>query len=704
MPVRTRMVASCTCLVLAGALLGAVAPSAAEPIGPSPLMGAAEAMAQARLTGESVVASALTDEHTLVTADPESGLMTAHLSAGIARVEDGSGGWREPSATLARGGDGLWRPEAAAVDLAVSGGGDGAVATLADGSAQVGFDWPTDLPAPSVEGEVATYSDVAPGVDLVVRAAVDGVETFVVVKTAEAAQDPLVQSVPVTATAEGLEATTQDNGDITFADAAGEDRFVLPKAYAWDSAGQPADAGTSELIEPAEGSAVVPLDAEVATTGADTTATLSPATEMLQDPDTVFPVVIDPSLSLDETHALRVTQTFHKYDSDIGSTAKLGYNGWTSPYYKSRMFYQFKWPLNDDDSIVRPAQIAGATFKYKQTYSPQSSCSDNDFGPAVRVQPSTVISGDVSWSDQPSLHSGSLYSSNDYAVGQNCGSYLQKWNVTSMLQKERTDYSTRTTVTLRISSADETDRNGWREYANTSSSPDLVLDYEPEPPAPTSFSIVDAVETDPTIVTNQADPALKVKVSLAGSYECRTTTACMKAELTLLKHGEGTSLDVVQAAGLSTQSVPASGDVRIPVTGLSDGDYIARVRGYNLDTGLYSTTHTDFAFQVDLAPGKPQWSWVIPEGWEGAPALPYGRVLQIAVSPNQADSDVVGYCVEIITDGDPARTCSPAPQDGLLSVGPFPAGSAQVSIAAQDSHSTGDFQLDSPEPARTFSW
>lgn len=100
---------------------------------------------------------------------------------------------------------------------------------------------------------------------------------------------------------------------------------------------------------------------------------------MLRDPDTVFPVVIDPSWSMDETHALRVTQTFHKYDSDIGSTAKLGYNGWTSPYYKSRMFYQFKWPLNDDDSIVNAAQIAGATFKYKQTYSPQSSCSDNDF-------------------------------------------------------------------------------------------------------------------------------------------------------------------------------------------------------------------------------------------------------------------------------------------------------------------------------------
>lgn len=315
-----------------------------------------------------------------------------------------------------------------------------------------------------------------------------------------------------------------------------------------------------------------------------------------------------------------------------------------------------------------------------------------------------MISGDVAWGDQPSLHSGSLYSSDDYAVGQNCGSYWQKWNVTSMLQKERTDYSTRTTVTLRISSADETDRNGWREYANTSSSPDLVLDYEPEPPAPTSFSIVDAVETDPTIISNRADPELKVKVSLAGSYACRSTSACMKAETTLLKKKSDDTYEVAQPAATSAQSVPAGGEVRVPVSGLTDGFYIARVRALNVDTGLYSTTSSDFAFQVDLAPGRPQWSWVIPDGWEGAPVLPQGQVLEIAVLPNQADSDVVGYCVEIITDGVPARTCGPAPQDGRLSVGPFPQGSAQVSVAAQDSHSTGDFQLDSPEPARSFSW
>lgn len=67
-------------------------------------------MWQAKSSGKRVVATSLTDERTLVTADPETGLFEAELTAGVARVRDGAAGWRESSTRLVQGSDGLWRP------------------------------------------------------------------------------------------------------------------------------------------------------------------------------------------------------------------------------------------------------------------------------------------------------------------------------------------------------------------------------------------------------------------------------------------------------------------------------------------------------------------------------------------------------------------------------------------------------------------
>lgn len=149
-------------------------PAAADPT-PSPTNGPLserEALRQAKDSGKPVVVSSLTDERTLVTADPATGLLTAQLTANVARVADGQGGWREPSAILAKGLDGLLRPEAAAAQIAISPGGatTAPLASLSDGSASIQFRWGTPLPAAVVDGPTATYPEVYPGVDLVVRA------------------------------------------------------------------------------------------------------------------------------------------------------------------------------------------------------------------------------------------------------------------------------------------------------------------------------------------------------------------------------------------------------------------------------------------------------------------------------------------------------------------------------------------------------
>lgn len=118
---------------------GACVPTASADPSPSPrpvaggLLTDAEAVRQARAEGKPVVATALTDEWTLVTADPSTGRLVADISASVVRVRDGKSGWRAPSTTLTRGVDGVLRPEAVAAQIAISGGGTGPLLSVGDG-------------------------------------------------------------------------------------------------------------------------------------------------------------------------------------------------------------------------------------------------------------------------------------------------------------------------------------------------------------------------------------------------------------------------------------------------------------------------------------------------------------------------------------------------------------------------------------------
>ncbi len=192
------------------------------------LLSEVDAVREARASGLPVVASALTDERTLVTADPVSGELTAVVSASVARVRDGAGGWRAPSARLVAGADGLLRPEAAVAQIAVSPGGSGRLLSVGDGVAEAAVSWAGALPAPVVDGATATYPEVFPGVDLVVRADVESAETFLVVKTAAAGRDPRVRSFSFGLSLAGLSVRDNVGGARSLVDAAGVERLVVP--------------------------------------------------------------------------------------------------------------------------------------------------------------------------------------------------------------------------------------------------------------------------------------------------------------------------------------------------------------------------------------------------------------------------------------------------------------------------------------------
>ncbi|PKQ31644.1 MAG: hypothetical protein CVT62_07300 [Actinobacteria bacterium HGW-Actinobacteria-2] len=537
----------------------------------------------ARETGAPVVVTAKTDETTLITADPVTGNFTAELSARPVRVRDGNGGWRAASARLVKAPDGSWRTEAGVAEVTVSNGGAaGVVASLRSDSVSASVSWPDALPVPVVEDTTATYPEVYPGVDLVVRADVDAVETFLVVKTPSAGRNPKVREWSMPISTPGLTTKTLENGVRSLVDGSGTARMVIPPAVMWDSAGKTSNlTHAADRLEELAQTKSAPVGLKVASNR----LTASPEDSFLDDPATVYPVVIDPVLqSIDQTHVLRVTDDWSKWDSAVGSQGKIGYNGWTSPYYRSRMFYQFAWPA----SGLLPQQVIQGQFQYKQVHSVQHSpcLSTSSTYPTVKARLANAISSTDTWSDRTgtSWHDqASVAPNTTMAVGHidYCGkTYTEVWDLTSTLRTERQNYASRTTVTVGLYSADEGNKNGWKYYSNSDgNSPKLLLTYQVGLPTISGLGFSPALDVS---TTNSTAPTLSATVSLSSGGMCVTTAACLKARFSVSGPGVSATYESAPVGNGSLASVTLPSN-------LSDlSNYQISVNAVSLDTGLVS--------------------------------------------------------------------------------------------------------------------
>jgi hypothetical protein len=187
-------------------------------------------MRAAVATGHPVVVEKLTTVHQLVTADPESGLLVAEVSALSVRVPDATvpGGWRPVDPTLRRVAGGMLRPAATAVELEFSGGGAGMpLARMRNGAHWLELSWPGVLPEPLLDGQVATYPDaVGPGIDLVVQAGAVGFSHYLVVRDAQAATHPGLRRVSLGLATSGLAATRAAGGATSLVDRDGTEVYV----------------------------------------------------------------------------------------------------------------------------------------------------------------------------------------------------------------------------------------------------------------------------------------------------------------------------------------------------------------------------------------------------------------------------------------------------------------------------------------------
>lgn len=205
----------------------------------APVSASSEESASARAvaSGEPVEVLSARTEYSQTVANPD-GTFTLTQSTEPQRARAADGSWRDIDVTLQRYPDGRVGPKSAVVELSFSGGGSGSgMLTAGRGEQELRLGWPGSLPAPTLNGATATYPDVLAGVDLQLTATAEGYREVLAVKTAEAAANPELEKIKLTATGDGLSVVPGAGGGVRAVDADGNAVFRGPAGRMWDSAG-----------------------------------------------------------------------------------------------------------------------------------------------------------------------------------------------------------------------------------------------------------------------------------------------------------------------------------------------------------------------------------------------------------------------------------------------------------------------------------
>ena len=537
------------------------------------------AMSWAKFLDRPVEATELTTPTRKVTANPD-GFFTAEVSAGPVRVRQG-GSWVSIDPSLVTGPDGRLVPRASGSDLSLDPGAGRRLVTLGGAKDGLSLSWPSDLPTPGVDGNLATYPEVFPGVDLVVEAGVEGFATYLVVKTREAAANPALAEVDFGLDAPGAVHASED-GSIEVQDATGVTRFTASQPRMWDSSNRP------ELPATAADRVNEALGARARKVGTEATVKmvrLLPDQSFLTDPATTYPVVIDPDWSskADEEFAwAMVWSNGMEFFNSSTQQARVGYDGWSSASKKSRSFYKF------NTNFFLDKRINTASFKHAQIHSPSYQC-DTQIGPGVQVWRADPFGPNVSWPG-PTLQK--VQSTRDQAHGHQdyCpGATQQEWTVTNAVQWAIDNQENR--LTLGMISGNDSNRDGWRKYKSIASIyPRLVVEYNTRPDEPTGLAVQESnyyADTDK-------------------SYTPHTTLTLQAT----IGDADGDPLDVEWKVGGDNVEPKTYTNSRNPGTRtignigpLAEGEYWFRVRTQD-DNDWYSSWAPRHYFVVDTT--KPQ--------------------------------------------------------------------------------------------------
>jgi hypothetical protein len=287
-------------------------PQAMAP-GAAPTRTENEASAVARRTGRPVEVAGLRTETRQVVANADGSFTSTVYQQPVQVLRDGT--WVPTDDTMVRFPDGTVGPKAATVNLRMSGGGDSRFASIERAGRRYTLSWPGKLPAPVLDGNTATYPEVLPGVDLKVVASVTGFNHMLVVKSREAAHSPLVRQLKLGLDLRMMTLGRNAAGGLRLADAGSKGTvFETPPPRMWDSSSPDRDTARMAPVH--------------ATVGRDS-VTLTADSALLDAPDTVYPVYIDPFTAGTNNESWTFvdsgypSEEYWKFDGD--NNARVGY-------------------------------------------------------------------------------------------------------------------------------------------------------------------------------------------------------------------------------------------------------------------------------------------------------------------------------------------------------------------------------------------
>ncbi len=525
-------------------------------------------MVTARATGERVEDLSQRTEESRVYAQPN-GTWTSETAPEPVQVQDEAGVWHDIDTTLVERDGGL-APRYAVTDIVFSDGGDRTFAAISEAGKDLGWKWPDILPEPVVEGDTATYEDVVPGGDLVVTATATGFTHSAVLH--ERPTEPLELTMPLLL--DGTTMSEDPNGSLAIETANGRTLAESPAPLMWDSSEDVA--GEPEKVS------IVDAAVGQSSTG-QPTLTLAPDEAFLTDPDTVYPVVVDPSFT---TYSNGDAWVMNKgYTSAQIGSEELRAGSYDNGEHKARSFMRFgstKW---------NGKHVTSATLRLRNFDS--ASCASGAIR-ASMIDATPWKIGDITWGNQPQVVAD-MY--DDYAPAHganNCDAAFADFDLTEVV-----DAWAHGTVNngIRLKAVDETSSNTWRRYRSTnyhvteSFRPKLLVTYNSYPhkpgaptvaPGNTGYSTAATTELSATV----SDPDAG---QVAGKFS--------------ILNGAGVEIWTDTSAMTSSGGVA---EITVPLGVLTDGaSYTARVKGTDgsLDSTAWSPTTP---FTVDTtAPEAP---------------------------------------------------------------------------------------------------
>ena len=407
--------------------------------------------------------------------------------------------------------------------------------TLAEvdlGGHTIAYTWPGTLPEPVLDGPRALYSEVMPGVDLLLVAREEGgFGQLLIVKNRQAAQNEALATVSYGLTSKTATFRHDPKASrVQVLDKAGKEVGTIPTPFGWDSSGRdpelppgqaaprtstatPADVlKLSGLtgIEPGARSAPLPIRLDGENTGNAHLRLQAAETTLFTDEKVKFPVFIDPPLN---SAWQAWTTAYRPYPSSSfwngtnfssgTSDARVGYESDTGGL--GRSFWRMGF-----SSSYKGATFTRATFKVLNNHS--WSCTTREFSFWL----TGAISSGTTWNAQPSW--STKLDAQSFAHGwssSSCPDEYEAFDVKAAAQKGADNGWSNITFGMRATS--ESDTQTWRKFRATSATLEVVYNTKPyEPTAGTTSPGGDCVpgpgggltvaKTNITLSANAKDP------------------------------------------------------------------------------------------------------------------------------------------------------------------------------------------------------